>query len=196
MQRHMKAIPAVALLSALALAGCGSSGSAGTTSAASGFGTITFQSPVLSISKVPAPIAARYTCDGKNIAPPMEWGPVPTGTKELAIFLVELTTTTASPFVPVWAIAGVNPSLRKLAAGELPPGAHVGADPKGTKRYSLCPKKGETKAYQFLVYSLRPGGQVAPSFSDNTLLSEIASGPSPTSATAGGGIRVVYTRKA
>jgi len=30
-------------------------------------------------------IPGRYTCDGQNISPPLEWGAVPTGTESLAI---------------------------------------------------------------------------------------------------------------
>ena len=198
MRRLLNLTPCVMALAALTLAGCGSSGSAGSTATAPPFGNIAFQSPALSIAKLPASVPARYTCDGRNISPPLEWGPVPVGTKELTIALVELVSPAGSsttPFVPLWMIAGVNPSLRKLAAGEVPPGAHIGTDPSGKARYSLCPKKGETKKYQFAVYSLRPTSTVAPSFNDNSLLREIASGPSPTSATAGGAIPVTYTRK-
>jgi phosphatidylethanolamine-binding protein (PEBP) family uncharacterized protein len=193
MQSVFKVTPGAALLVALALSGCGS----GSSSSATSFGTIALQSSALSTSANPAPVPARYTCDGRNIAPPLEWGAVPAGTKELAITLVELPAAAGGPavFVPQWVIAGVNPALGKLAAGEVPPGARVGIGPNGKKRYSLCPKKGETKLYQFAVYSLRPTGTVAPTFNDNALLREIASGPSATSATAGGAIRVTYTRK-
>jgi phosphatidylethanolamine-binding protein (PEBP) family uncharacterized protein len=191
-----KAVPGAILLLALALGGCGGSGS--NSSSTSAFGTIPFQSPAISSATIPATMPARYTCDGKDVSPPLEWGAVPSGTKELAIYLINLTASSAAagtPFTAEWAIAGVNPSLHKIAAGEVPPGAHVGTNGNGGTHYSLCPKKGESRTYQFAIYSLRPSVTPGAGFLDASLLREIASGPSPTSATAGGAIRVTYTRK-
>jgi phosphatidylethanolamine-binding protein (PEBP) family uncharacterized protein len=183
------------LVLALALAGCGSSGS-GATSASSAFGNIQFTLPGVDTSPTSTPaMPVRYTCDGKDISPAMEWGTVPVGTKELAIFLISISTAVSKGFTPVWAMAGVNPELHKLAAGEMPRGAFLGYNGKRLGRYSLCPPKGENATYQFGIYSLRPSVRPTHHFEDNELLKVIASGPSPTSATAGGGLRVTYTRK-
>jgi phosphatidylethanolamine-binding protein (PEBP) family uncharacterized protein len=198
MPRTLKAIPgATLLLAVVALAGCGASGSGtGSASSASAFGNIQLASSAISGPATGAPIPAKYTCDGKDIAPPLEWGTVPAGTKELAIVLISIGGGSAGAgFNPVWAMAGVNPELHKLAAGEVPPGAFLGRNEKGQTRYSLCPAKGASATYQFGVYSLRPSVTPSHGFEDNALIKEIASGPSATSATAGGGFRVTYTRK-
>ena len=190
MQRSLKAIPALVLMSAAALVGCGTSGSS-----ANPFGTIQVGSTAITASALPA----LYTCDGKDISPPLEWGPVPSGTKELVIFLINTTpskTTAAGAFTAEWAIAGVNPELHKLAAGEVPPGARIGRGSNGKEaRYSVCPAKGETKSYKIGVYSLLPAVKPRAQFTDRGLLQDVSSGPSQKAASAGGVLEVTYTRK-
>ena len=34
-----------------------------------------------------APIPAKYTCDGKNVSPPLKWSGVPAGAKALALIV-------------------------------------------------------------------------------------------------------------
>jgi phosphatidylethanolamine-binding protein (PEBP) family uncharacterized protein len=41
-----------------------------------------------------------------------------------------------------WAVAGLSPSLHRLAAGKLPAGAIVGRNSFGKESYSLCPGPG------------------------------------------------------
>jgi phosphatidylethanolamine-binding protein (PEBP) family uncharacterized protein len=197
--RHMlKAIPGAVLLSGLALAGCGST-SPSTASTASAFGTIQVVTPVIKSSLSGSVLPSRYTCDGKNVAPPIEWGPVPTGTKELAIILINTSPSKATAgvsFTAEWAIAGVNPELHKLASGQVPTGAVVGTAANGKPtRYSVCPKKGETDSYQMAVYALRPSFNPGSKFTASVLLQDVASGPSQQGASAGGGFNMTYKRK-
>jgi len=196
MRRPPYAITSAALLSALALAGCGSQSTTPTTTVEV-FPTIQFSSPAIKGAGPSPLVPARYTCDGQDVSPPFAWSSVPAGTRELVIFLVKLPVGAGAgvPFVPEWAIAGINPELHRLPAGFLPAGAHVGKDAKGRKRYSLCPPKGKVANYEFAVYALRPSAKPRANFSDNALLREIASGPSATSATAGGALQVTYKRK-
>jgi len=35
-------------------------------------------------------IPSRYTCDGKDVSPPLEWGDPPEGTRNLALVCVDL----------------------------------------------------------------------------------------------------------
>jgi phosphatidylethanolamine-binding protein (PEBP) family uncharacterized protein len=193
MRRTAKAMLGIALV--LALAGCG--GGSSTTS-----GTplkIKFKSPALVAGSLPA----LYTCDGKDITPPVEWGAVPTPTKELALFVLGLkpnptTGKNAHPgysFTIEWALAGINPALHKLAAGKLPTGAHAGSASDGKTRYSVCPARGHSKKYEFALYAVPPTVGIAPQFTDTSILPGLADPESPTKARAGGAFLAVYKRR-
>ncbi len=189
MRQALKAILGAVgpLALALALAGCGGAASAPTAT------NIAFDSPAITGTSIPA----LYTCDGKNVAPPLEWGAVPSSTRELAVLVLGLTPTSSggSSVSIEWAVAGVNPALHRLAAGELPPGANVGLSSDGKRRYSVCPAKGKSKIYSFALYAVPPSITVAPGFRGLQLLGEIASANSPTAASAGGRFSVTYTRR-
>jgi phosphatidylethanolamine-binding protein (PEBP) family uncharacterized protein len=188
MQRSAKTISGV-LLSALALAGCGSS-----SPAAIPHTDISFKSPVIEGTKIPA----LYTCDGKDISPPFEWGPVPPQTKELAILVLSIApslTPGRYEVAPVWGIAGINPALHKIAAGQVPQGAHLGLTATGREHYELCPPKKLTANYQFSLYAVPSGVTVPPNFGDEQLLSGLASGNTPLASHASGGFPVIYKRK-
>jgi phosphatidylethanolamine-binding protein (PEBP) family uncharacterized protein len=188
MRRPPIAISSAALLAVLALAGCG--GSAGSTRKTT---NIPFQSPAIAGTVIPT----KYTCDGKNVSPPLEWGEVPSGTKELALFVLELTPASAggASISIDWAIAGVDPTLHKLATGQVPAGAHLGKDTRGGPGYSVCPPKGRVKTYQFALYAVPSAIKISPGFVGLQLLGEIASSNSPTATTAGGQFTVAYKRK-
>lgn len=177
---------AAVLLSALALAGCSNSSAPKSV-------TVPFKSPALASGTLPA----RYTCDGKNIAPPLEWGAVPSTTRELALFVLGLTPVAHTGRYTVsveWAVAGVNPALHRLAAGELPPGAHVGRASNGKKRYSICPRKGTSKQYQFALYAIPASVAVAPRFVGLKLLQAVANPSSALATNVGGAFVASYKR--
>jgi hypothetical protein len=176
-------------LVAVALAGCAN------TSSAPKSVTIAFKSPVV-VGKNALP--TLYTCDGKDISPPVEWGPVPASTKELALFVLGLTPKPHSPAYTVsveWAVAGVNPALHRIAAGQLPAGAHVGSLTGGKKHYSICPKRGKSETYQFALYAVPAGITVAPKFAGFELLHALADPTSATATSAGGAFVAVYKRR-
>lgn len=187
MRRPMLATTCVMLLTAVALAGCGGS------SAPKAL-TIAFKSPAVAHSTLPA----RYTCDGSNISPPLEWGGVPSTARELAVFMLALTPNRATGRYRtsvVWAMAGVNPGLHRLAAGEVPPGAHVSVTEKGkSQRYSVCPARGHATTYQFALYAVPAGLQVPSQFVGVKLLELIANPESSASANAGGSFAASYAR--
>jgi phosphatidylethanolamine-binding protein (PEBP) family uncharacterized protein len=153
---------ALALALALALAGCGGSKSSQSVA------PVSFQSAALSGHKIPA----RYTCDGKNIHPTLEWGSVPSATGQLVLLVVGLTPSQGDHYAVSieWAVAGISPELHKLSAGQLPPGAYVGLASDGERKYSICPKKGVTETYQFNLYAVRSSLEIAPSFSGISIL--------------------------
>lgn len=169
-----------ALITALALAGCGSSStsqsSTATTAAASATQTSstpsatnasasTTTTSTATSEKVPnvdlqltspvklEPLPAHYTCDGANVPPPISWGPVPPNTVEIELFLFNLLPVHGKLFAS-WAVAGLSPKVHGLSSGRLPAGAVVGRNSHGQIGYSLCPAKGPSVRYAFLLYAL------------------------------------------
>jgi hypothetical protein len=98
------------------------------------------------------PLPAANTCDGQSTSPPLNWVNVPRGTKELALFMVELPIGAKASVA--WAVTGLNPALHGIPAGKLPAGAVVGRNSSGQTSYSICPPKGSSKEYALLLYAL------------------------------------------
>jgi len=175
-------------LLALSLAGCGSAG--GNSSAAT---PITLTSSAIRGKVIPA----LYTCDGKNVAPPLEWGAVPTGTRELALLVIGLTPSAESGSYGVsveWAVAGINPALHRLDPGRLPHGAYVGANSAGKHSYSICPHRGVSERYQFQVYSVPARLRVGRNFVGMSVLGALSAQNATTSATGQGAFVAIYER--
>lgn len=187
MRQPARAVSLATLLAALGLAGCGSGSSAPSTAA------LLVRSPAITNSTLPA----EYTCDGRDIAPPLEWGTVPSGVGTLALVVVGIASnpnTRAVSLTPEWAVVGLNPALHKLAAGEIPPGASVGlASGARKRRYSLCPKPGTSTDYQFELYGMPAGTTASPDITDTALLRALNE-PGPARADAHGGFVVKYAR--
>lgn len=193
MRGPVTAIAGAMLVSTLALAGCSSSGSSSSSSSSSSI-NIPFKSPALVGGSLPA----LYTCDGKDISPPLEWGAVPSAIKDLAVFILGLTPdpTTHNDTISIeWAVVGIDPALHRLPAGRLPPGVLVGRASDGKTHYSICPAKGQTKSYQFAVYGVPVSVGIPPRFSGLELLQGINDPNSATAALVGGNFRASYTRR-
>ena len=186
MRQPPKAILRIALLSALvpALAACGSSSPVKTGAAAKQAKARRQERRGGQRESVPA----RYTCDGQGISPPLEWGAVPPDVRQLALFLVGIRPKAGerrrTPRCPSnGAVAGLSPSLHRLAAGQLPAGGACRRRQLVDHRYTLCPAKGTTVHYQFELYGV-PGlrWSTLPHFSGLSLLSPASrrrSGPHP-----------------
>jgi phosphatidylethanolamine-binding protein (PEBP) family uncharacterized protein len=105
------------------------------------------------------PLAKRNTCDGANVWLPFVWSGVPSGTAELALFIVNLRPVNEAVFVD-WAVAGLSPTSQGILGGELPSGAVVGRNGFGRVGYSICPPKGRSETYiarlVALSHSLHP----------------------------------------
>lgn len=142
-------------------------------------------------------VPAQYTCDGKNIRPPLEWGPVPSGTGELALFLIgfkPVAGTHAYSLSVNWAVSGVDPSLHRLPAGQLPAEAHEGLTSNGTRRYSICPKRHSEERYQFEVYGLPTKGAILPNFAAEPILATLTGPKGAGLVTTHGSFAVAYKR--
>lgn len=164
MRRTLAALSSTILLLAASLSACGGSGKSTTPAP-----RVRFGSTALTDTSIPS----QYTCRGRDISPPLEWGSVPAKTGELAIFVVgfapEPGTHSESAAIE-WAVAGVDPSLHRLAAGKLPPGAHVGVATDGKRGYAVCPKKGVLMHYQFELFALSDSVRISPKFSGYAIL--------------------------
>ncbi|MGA1980746.1 MAG: YbhB/YbcL family Raf kinase inhibitor-like protein [Sedimentisphaerales bacterium] len=102
-------------------------------------------------------IPAKYTCDGSDISPPLQWYTVPEGTKSIALI-------SDDPDAPRgtwvhWVIFGLPAETRKLEENippdkTLPNGARQGITDFGRIGYGgPCPPSG-THRYFFKIYAL------------------------------------------
>ena len=180
------------LLSALALAGCGSTVS--TTSTTSAPLKVVVKSPAITANRMPA----LYTCDGRNTWPTLEWGSLPSGTGSLALFVLGYTPNAKTHTYKVsieWAIAGLPPTVHRLASGHLPSYTYIGVNSDGKTGYSLCPPKGSHVQYQFELYGVPKGyGVASKRFSAVELITALSSPTSTTRANAYGAFIARYTR--
>ena len=62
------------------------------------------------------PIPQKFAVAGENRSPPLQWGDVPAGTKELALIVDDPDAPTAEPWVH-WVIYGLTADLRELPEG-------------------------------------------------------------------------------
>ncbi|MFC1528792.1 YbhB/YbcL family Raf kinase inhibitor-like protein [Candidatus Latescibacterota bacterium] len=102
-------------------------------------------------------IPAKYTCDGDNISPPLEWKVSPEGTKTFALI-------SDDPDAPMgtwvhWVIYNIPSDVRELAENipslpSLPGGAVQGVSDFGSTGYGgPCPPSGSHR-YFFKLYAL------------------------------------------
>jgi phosphatidylethanolamine-binding protein (PEBP) family uncharacterized protein len=176
--RPLAVLCALAVLAALA--GCGGSnvrpGEASTTSKAPARGsrptrTTAPSEPLPSVAigvTVPGLLAGDtlrglYTCDGRDISPPVRWTGIPRSTAELALFVIDFQPVHGRFFLG-WAVAGLSPSSHGIAAGALPSGAAVGRNSFGEAGYSICPPRGRRESYAVKVIALSHRIGVKPGF--------------------------------
>jgi len=140
---------------ALALAGCGQSSSESDPPervSAENSSTIQFESPGVPADGV---IPAKYSCGAGSIWIPLEWGSVPPGTKELAVYLGRYSGGKGGsqrPKVPFGVlITHIDPSTRDIPAGTLPPNSYWVAH----NTFNSCgmPRKGQNMLLQ--VFALK-----------------------------------------
>jgi len=139
-----RAVAALAL-AVLTLAGCGTAG----------YGAPVAQSPmsVNSGAFISGMLAARYTCHGAKINPPLNWSGAPPGTKSLAL-IVDDSSAPITPFI-YWLVFGINPGATDIQEGSLPTGARQALNSAGTATYDAPCPTGHRHEYRFTVYALR-----------------------------------------
>ncbi|MCH7786195.1 MAG: YbhB/YbcL family Raf kinase inhibitor-like protein [Chloroflexi bacterium] len=102
-------------------------------------------------------IPAKYTCDGEDVSPSLEWSNLPQGTKSIAL-IVDDPDAPGRGFVH-WVLYAISPDAGGLPegvpAGEVTPqGARHGTNGFGRTGYDgPCPPSGSHR-YFFKVYAL------------------------------------------
>jgi Raf kinase inhibitor-like YbhB/YbcL family protein len=102
-------------------------------------------------------IPTQYTCDGRNISPPLAWSSAPDGTKSLAL-IVDDPDAPSKTWVH-WVLYNISPSQGELTEGISPHalaelGARGGRNDFGKPNYGgPCPPSG-THHYHFKLYAL------------------------------------------
>jgi phosphatidylethanolamine-binding protein (PEBP) family uncharacterized protein len=114
--------------------------------------SITLTSPAIAGGNEGA-LPAKFTCDGADSPPPLQWQGVPSGTQELILLAMSAAPVDGAVFFG-WALAGIDPSLEGLEAGDIPAGAVQGKNSFGKTGYSICPPEGSGETYFFVLYAL------------------------------------------
>ncbi len=119
----------------------------------------------------PAQLPTPYTCDGKDSWPELRWKGAPSDTVELVLFAMGLAPVEGRLFFN-WAVAGIDPALGAIEAGRLPKGAVMGRNGYGRNGYSICPPKGQSETYFFVLYALPTSLSARPGFDPRALREE------------------------
>lgn len=108
------------------------------------------------------PIPAEYSCNGRNVPPPLRWENVPDGTESLAL-VVDDPDAVGGLYVH-WVVTGIPPSTNEIVEGALPQGAQVGLNSGGKSAYlGPCPPAGTgAHHYRFQLYALNKPLTLAP----------------------------------
>jgi Raf kinase inhibitor-like YbhB/YbcL family protein len=105
-----------------------------------------------------ASIPKRYTGDGENLSPPLEWMGAPEETRELAVIVDDPDAPGSEPFAH-WVICHIPPATTSLSGGAsrggLPRGTTEGRNSfKGEGYGGPAPPPGKAHHYHFHVYAL------------------------------------------
>jgi len=99
-----------------------------------------------------SPIPAHYTCDGKDVNPPLAIADVPSGAKSLAL-IVDDPDAPRGTWVH-WVVWNIDPSINTIPEHSVPVGAKQGMNDFRKQPYGgPCPPSG-THRYFFKLYAL------------------------------------------
>ncbi len=152
----MRVLPLL-IVTAWVFAGCGDGGGSGS-ELERGPTIAGFEFTAASAVREGEPIADRYTCDGQNVSPALEWTGVPDGTRELALVLED-------PDAPGrtfthWLVYGIDPTMTTLAT---PESMSQGRNDFGDTGYGgPCPPGGESHRYVFRLLALHNPVELEP----------------------------------
>lgn len=98
------------------------------------------------------PIDARFSCDGENVSPALQWEEPPAGTVELAL-VVDDPDAPGGSYVH-WVAYGIPPERTSLETGDAEALVEGANDAGGDGWTGPCPPGGETHGYVFTLYAL------------------------------------------
>lgn len=97
-------------------------------------------------------IPEKYTCDGKDINPPLLIENIPSGTKSMAL-IVDDPDAPAGTWVH-WVVWNISPDTKEMKESSVPEGAQQGVNDFRKHEYGgPCPPSG-THRYFFKLYAL------------------------------------------
>ncbi|HEU0191370.1 MAG TPA: YbhB/YbcL family Raf kinase inhibitor-like protein [Mycobacterium sp.] len=107
-------------------------------------------------------IPEEYSCDGRNVPPPLRWQNLPPGAESLAV-VVDDPDAPAGLYVH-WVVTGIPPSTTEIVSGTLPPAAVVSLNSANRAEYlGPCPPSGTgAHHYRFKLYALRQAPTLTP----------------------------------
>jgi hypothetical protein len=103
-------------------------------------------------------IPQKFTCDGADISPPLEWGDPPPGTKSLAL-IADDPDAPAGTWVH-WVMYDLEPQTRQLREGMAKSEEIQGTGKQGLNDFGKigyggpCPPSGKYHRYYFKLYAL------------------------------------------
>ena len=137
--------PVLAAACALTLAGCAGLGASNPLSPSRA--RIHLVSPAFTDGGA---IPAEFTCQGKDISPPLSISRVPRGARALDLVMRD-PDAPGGNFIH-WDLTGFSPAVTRLAPGQTPAGARVGKNDFGTLGYrGPCPPAGRPHHYVVTV---------------------------------------------
>jgi Raf kinase inhibitor-like YbhB/YbcL family protein len=156
----MRAGSVATIVVAIALVGaCGDGGDGGDGASeptASGSTVTTARTPASIVVTSEAfnegePIPVKYTCEGANVSPALDWSGTPFGTESIAV-VVDDPDAPGGTFVH-WVV--VNLPVGSNMLGEQASGIEQLANSRGERAWTgPCPPPGESHRYRFTVYAL------------------------------------------
>ncbi|MGQ9719471.1 MAG: YbhB/YbcL family Raf kinase inhibitor-like protein, partial [Nitrososphaerales archaeon] len=98
-------------------------------------------------------IPVKYTCQGQDVSPPLEWQGVLEGTKEFAIECFD-PDAPGGGFVH-WVLYNIPGNISAIEEGKIPKGSREGMNDFGRNNYGgPCPPRGRPHRYVFTIYAL------------------------------------------
>ena len=128
-------------------------------------------SPVFSALET---IPKRYTSDGENVSPALQWSKIPPETKQLALICHDPDAPLPLGFTH-WTLYNISPSVTEIAEGEGKKYTE-GVNSAGSNGYTgPAPPSGHgVHHYYFWLYALNQSLDLAPGLSREQLLEAIA----------------------
>lgn len=118
-------------------------------------------------------IPSKYTCDGENMSPQLDFSGIPEGTKSLALIADD--PDAPSGVFTHWLLWNMDPKVSSIPEGSVPAGATLGKNSVGNTGYTgPCPPSG-MHHYIFKIYALDTMLDV-PSSADKKILEDAITG--------------------